>query len=71
MIKRYPTQCEALFLAQGQKKLTAIQLFDLFSPYYSPDGSNAREREVEIMYYWMNFLEECEGTRTIMDDITV
>ena len=63
-MKHYPTQCEALFVEQEPKKLTAIQLYNMFSPCYSLEGSNAREKEVETMFYWMNFLEECEGINT-------
>ena len=54
-------QCEGLFLATKPKKMTAVQIHDLFRPSYSSEGSNAREKELEVAYYWMNFLEECEG----------
>lgn len=64
MLKRYPVQCEELFLTREPKKLTAPQIYDLFSPIYSPQGSNAWEKELQVMVYWMNFLEDCEGTFT-------
>lgn len=57
MTQRYPTQCEALFLMQESKKLTAIELYDLFQPCYSLDGSNTWEKELETMFFWMT-LEE-------------
>lgn len=63
MLKKYPVQCEDLFLTQP---LTALQIYDLFSPIYSPRGSNAWEKELQVMVYWMNFLEDCEGTLYIM-----
>ena len=34
---------------QEPKKVTAIQLYDMFSPCYSLEGSNAREKEVETV----------------------
>lgn len=61
MLRKYSVQCKELFVTREPKKLTALQLYDLFSPSYSPEGSNAREGELQIMMYWMNFLEECEG----------
>ena len=33
----------------GAKKVTAIQLYDMFSPCYSLEGSNAREKEMETV----------------------
>ena len=33
----------------GAKKVTAIQLYDMFSPCYSLEGSKAREKEVETV----------------------
>ena len=60
MVNWYPNQCEALFITRERRKLTAMQLYDLFSPTHSPEGSNAKEKELEIMVYWMSFLEECE-----------
>ena len=49
---------------QEPKKVTAIQLYDMFSTCYSLEGSNAREKEVETVLFWMNFLEDCEGVNT-------
>ena len=34
---------------QEPKEVTAIQLYDMFSPCYSLEGSNAREKEVETV----------------------
>lgn len=59
MVKRYPNQCETLFVTKELKKLKAEQLYDIFKPLYSVDGSNAKEKELEVMTYWMSFLEEC------------
>ena len=46
---------------QEPKKVTAIQLYDMFSPCYSLEGSNAIGRKRWKLFYWMNFLEDCEG----------
>ena len=61
MLKRNPVQCEDLFLTREPRKLTALQIYDLFSPNFSPQGSNARDKELQVMVYWMDFLENCEG----------
>ena len=61
MIKKYPKQCQELLLAREQKKITAAQVYELFVAAHSASGSNAREMELEIMQYWLAFLEECEG----------
>ena len=66
LVRDYPIQCERLFLTKEQEQLTAVQFYDLFVPCFSPEGSNAKEKEVEAMGYWMTFLEECEGTLNSM-----
>ena len=65
MMQTYPLQCQELFLSQPQKQLTAAQVYELFFPVYSAIGSNAREKEQEIMMFWFSFLEECEGEDAI------
>ena len=62
LVKQYPVQCESLLLARKRKSLTAIEIYDLFVPRYSPEGSNSKEKEVTALSYWMMFLEECQGT---------
>ena len=39
----------ATSIIQEPRKLTAIKLYNMFSPCYSLEGSNAREREVETV----------------------
>jgi hypothetical protein len=60
-VKDHPIQCENLFLKRDLKRLTAVEIYDLFVPCYSPEGSNAKEKELDAISYWMTFLEECEG----------
>ena len=55
-------------LMKERKKLTAVDIYDLFVPCYSPEGSNAKEEELEVMFHWMTFLEECEGRSSIYID---
>ena len=61
MVRNYPSQCEELFLAGERRALSAAVVYDIFRPCFSPEGSNAREKELETMLFWTSFLEQCEG----------
>ena len=43
--------------------LTSEFMFSLFETRFSPEGSNRREDEEQIIMYWVHFLEiiECKG----------
>ena len=60
LLRKHPVTMRALFVATHDI-LTAEIVQDLFKPDYSPSGSNQREREEEIIMYWINFLQEIEG----------
>ena len=59
-LRQYSTQFEELLLSKNIH-LTAAEVYSLFVPSYSAEGSNARVKELEIMTYWLTFLEECES----------
>ena len=63
MIRKYPLQCRSLSVAADheQRRLKAYQVYNLFRPIHSLEGFNAKEKELEVIMYWMSFLEECEG----------
>ena len=61
MIRKHPLQCEPLLVTPERQRLTAYQLYNLFHPIHSVDGSNVKEKELEVSLFWMCFLEECEG----------
>ena len=48
------------FVAQLQC-ISADLLQELFEVQFSPQGANAREKEEQLVLYWINFLHEVEG----------
>lgn len=60
LLRKHPVSMRPLFVA-SHDVLTADCLQDLFKPDYSPSGSNQREKEEELIMYWINFLQETEG----------
>ena len=62
LLKNYPTATRQLFVAV-KCCLTADSLQDLFIvSSFSPEGSNVREVEEKTYIYFINFLQELEGT---------
>ena len=49
-----------LFAVQAVK-ITSNQLYDLFCPLLSPEGSNQHEAEVTTVYHWANYLQSVAG----------
>ena len=60
LLQKYLITLRPLFVATYDI-LTADIVQDLFKPCYSPSGSNQREKEEEVIMYWINFLQEIEG----------
>lgn len=52
LVQCYPSLLKPLFIENGQKKLTASFILDLFYVGYSPQGSNKRPREEEVILHW-------------------
>ena len=60
LIKRYPEEMKAIFVHNPQT-VTASILDQIFTPQFSPPGSNAREKEEAIILNWKDFIYEAEG----------
>ena len=62
LLKNYPTATRQLFVA-FKCCLTADSLQDLFKvSSFAPEGSNVREVEKKTYIFFINFLQELEGT---------
>ena len=60
LVKDHPGPLRKLFVHE-QKVLTADDLDKLFLPVFSPNGSNTREKEEEIILNWKDYIHESEG----------
>ena len=60
MIKAYPHTVYSLLQSQPEP-MTATCMIDLFQPRFSEQGSNKREKEEEMMMYWIQMLELIGG----------
>ena len=60
LLQRNPHTLRQLFIAY-QQTLTADSLQDLFAVQFSPNGSNSREKEEELIMFWVTFLNLIEG----------
>lgn len=47
-------------------RFTADAIFDLFPPEFSPQGSNVRESEEEVIMMWVNYTQEIQGMTCIV-----
>lgn len=56
LFKAYPSTMHHLFVSQPQP-LTSDSMMFLFQPVLSPEGSNRREDEEQLIMYWVHFLE--------------
>lgn len=54
----------ASFLCHNEKKLTAIDLENLFKHEFSPAGSNQRQNESKTLSFWSDYLLDCEEHQT-------
>ena len=54
-----------LAASEKPRKLTSVEVQDLFSVTYSPVGSNKRREEETIIMYFYTFLQECEGIEVL------
>ncbi|XP_038140105.1 uncharacterized protein LOC119782957 isoform X1 [Cyprinodon tularosa] len=59
-LQQHPTMLSPV-LCHIEKKLTALELEQLFKPNFSPVGSNRRLLESQTMGYWADYLLDCEG----------
>lgn len=61
LIRSNPRTIHKLFMTQPEP-ITPDSLLNLFRTMFSPEGSNRREDEEQVIMYWVNFLEiiECE-----------
>lgn len=48
-------------LCHSDKKLSAVDMENLFRPELSPDGSNKRVQEDKTRGFWADYLLDCEG----------
>ena len=60
LIRENATLFRPLFV-YSQKIYSANDIYDIFSPKLSPDGSNRREREEAVIMLWINFLQDIQG----------
>ncbi len=52
----------APLLYHSAKALTAAEIESLFSPDFSPNGSNRWHKEIKVIGFWADFLLDCEGS---------
>uniref|UniRef100_A0A671XEA4 HECT domain-containing protein n=1 Tax=Sparus aurata TaxID=8175 RepID=A0A671XEA4_SPAAU len=63
-IEKDPDVLKPLFVG-GPKALEVQDLLDLFSPCFSPPGSNRRRQENQALMFWKDWLIEVDGTRPV------
>lgn len=49
-------------LTYSTHELTSDDFFDLFTPIFSPTGSNQKDAEETALYQWANYLQSIVGT---------
>ena len=62
LVRVHPSLLQPLFVGSGWQSPTAAMLLDLFHIDFSPQGSNRRPREEEIILHWNYYISELEGT---------
>jgi len=60
LIKANPCTMHKLFVSQPLS-LTADYMLSLFQTRLSPEGTNRREEEEQLVMYWVHFIEMIEG----------
>ena len=65
LVQCFPSLLKPLFVESGRKQLTASFVLDMFHVSYSPQGSNKRPREEEVVLHWNYYVTELEGTFNI------
>ena len=61
LIRGNPGILRQLFVYIKPRKICADYVIDLFSPSYSPTGSNSREQEEAAIMRWIDFIETIAG----------
>lgn len=59
VLKANPHMMQELFLSQP-KTISSDFMLDMFDTRFSPDGSNRREDEEQVVMYWCHFIEMIE-----------
>ena len=49
-------------LSVSSQKLTLDDMNDLLEVRFSEEGTNFRDKEIDVIYAWTNFLQDVEGT---------
>lgn len=66
----YPNEVKAILASSTLFDVTAKYIRDSFVVDYSPNGSNKRTKEEAIMYFWSEYISECEeGSIVSLQDI--
>ncbi|MEQ2312197.1 hypothetical protein AMECASPLE_028338 [Ameca splendens] len=58
-------------LCHSKKKLSAVDIENLFQPELSPDGSNQRAQENKTAGFWADYLLDCEehNSEVTLEDV--
>jgi len=62
LLRSNPQSAKQLFIHSKPPSMTADLMFMMFTPRLSPEGSNRREDEEQVVMLWANFLQMIEGT---------
>jgi hypothetical protein len=66
LVNRAPLALKKAFLHE-EYRLTADDIFDLFSAQFSPNGSNKRETEEECIMNWIKYTQEIENNHGVIE----
>ena len=62
LIMKHPKAFQGVFCYNKADDLTSKVLDDLFFPCLSEEGTIKREKEVQIVMHWRDYLADCEST---------
>lgn len=66
LLRTHPTLFKPLLISEGKMKLTARYVETKFRVKWSPQGSNARDREAAVVMAWKEYLDGVEGNYIII-----
>jgi len=61
LLRSNPQSAKQLFIHSKPLSMTADLMLMMFTPRLSPEGSNRREDEEQVIMLWANFLQMIEG----------
>lgn len=61
LIHSYPRLFKPLFTASGKPQLTPESVSATFKVCWSPEGSNLRKQEEDVIYGWQEYLQGLKG----------